>query len=505
MAFVGMVLAAWAPAGGAVKNVLFIAVDDLRPTLGCYGDEVAVTPHIDALAERGTTFLRAYCQQSVCNASRASILTGRRPDTTRVYDLETHFREALPGVKTLPQRFREAGWRSLAVGKIYHGVAGYALGNGLDDAPSWSEPGWFPQPNYYHTERGIKIAEAWFDQHRAQLAKTYPQLAAPGASWKDAIVRGLPWEVPEVGDDALADGQIAAKAIEHLRAAAREDSPFFLAVGFLKPHVPFVAPKRWFDLYPEGSIPPVPNPFYPKNSPAFAHLDSAEMRVYHGISRQRGQPVADEKLTAEMRRAYYACASYVDAQVGRLLAVLDELDLSESTAVCLWGDHGYHLGENNLWCKRNNYELACRVPLILRLPGQSHPGARTSSLVELVDVMPTLLEACGLPPDEGCEGNSLLPLMNDPERPWKKAAFSQYPRSLKEQGAVMGTSMRTDRWRFTEWRNRDGTFRQVELYDLQNDPQWNANIAGEAGYQDQIPNLTRQLRAGWEAARPSLP
>jgi len=322
-------------------NVLFIAVDDLRPTLGCYGDAVAVTPHLDALAKRGTTFLRAYCQQSVCNASRASIMTGRRPDTTGVYDLTTHFREALPDVRTLPQQFREAGYRSLAVGKIYHGAKGHAFGNGIDDELSWSQPGWFPQPNYYHTEAGIEIAEKWFADHRKRLAKNYPQLAEPDASWKDAIIRGLPWEAPDVDDEALADGQIASKGIEYMKDAAGSGSPFFLAIGFLKPHVPFVAPKRYFDLYPEGSIPPVTNAFYPSGSPEYAHYDSAEMRVYHGIPRTRGQQVADKKLSNEMRRAYYACSSFVDAQVGRLVASLEALGLRENTVICFWGDHGF--------------------------------------------------------------------------------------------------------------------------------------------------------------------
>lgn len=486
------------------KNVLFIAVDDLRPTIGCYGDEVAITPHLDALSEKGTTFLRAYCQQSVCNASRASIMTGRRPDTTKVYDLTTHFRTALPDVKSLPQQFREAGYRSLAVGKIYHGAKGHALGNGIDDDLSWSEPGWFPKPNYYHTREGIEIAEKWFASHRNSLARTYPKLGEPDATWRDAIIRGLPWESSDTPDAEYADGEIALKGIEHLGKLAKTGEPFFLAVGFLKPHVPFVAPKKYFDLYPEGTIPDVPNPFYPKDSPEYAHYDSAEMRVYHGIPRKRGQPIADENLTREMRRAYYACASFIDAQVGLLLDSLDELGLRENTVICFWGDHGYHIGENNLWCKRNNYELSCRVPLILQVPGQQNPGAQTDALVELVDVLPTLTEACGLPLDPGAEGDSLLPLMDNPDREWKSAAFSQYPRVLKEHGKIMGHSMRTDRWRFTEWLSENGNFRQVEIYDLENDPEGNVNLARHPDHRDRIPALTKQLRAGWEVARPTL-
>lgn len=483
-------------------NVLFVAVDDMRPALGCYGDPVAVTPHIDALAAGGTTFLRAYCQQSVCNASRASLMTGRRPDTTRVHDLTTHFRKALPDVVTLPQRFRQAGYRSLSVGKVYHGAKGHALGNGIDDDPSWSEDLWFPQLNFYHTDEGIRIAETWFEQHQSALTKAYPQLGTPEATWRDAVVRGLPWEAPDVADDALADGQIAAKAVAHLRECANRDEPFFLAVGFLKPHVPFVAPKRYFDLHPPKSIPPVPNPFIPQGAPGFSHLDSAEMRVYHGIPPRRGQPVADEELTQEMRRAYHSCVSFIDAQVGRLTAALTELGLEDDTIVCLWGDHGYHLGENGLWCKRNNFELACHSPLILRVPGQANPGKRTQALVEFVDVMPTLYEACDLSPDETAEGTSLLPLMKEPDRSWKKAAFSQYPRAVDKVGAVMGRSMRTDRWRFTEWRNEPGTFRMVELYDMQNDPMGNENVAKREEHAGLIKELTRQLRAGWKEARP---
>ncbi|MDF1823069.1 MAG: sulfatase [Verrucomicrobiales bacterium] len=484
------------------RNVLFIAVDDLRPTLGCYDDAVAVTPNLDALAAKGTTFLRAYCQQAVCNASRASIMTGRRPDTTKVFDLKSHFRDALPDVKTLPQQFREAGYRSLAVGKIYHGAKGHAFGNGIDDELSWSEDGWFPQPNFYHSAEGIEVAEEWFADHREALVQGYPELGEPGASWKDAIVRGLPWESSPTEDEEHADGQIASKGIDHLREHAESGEPFFLAVGFLKPHVPFVAPQRYFDLYPEGSIPDAPNLFYPEGSPEFAHYDSAEMRVYHGIPKERGKAIADEKLRLEMRRAYYACASFIDAQVGRLLASLDELGLRENTVICFWGDHGYHIGENNLWCKRNNYEISCRVPLIIQVPGQESPGARTDALVELVDVLPTLTEACGLPLDEGAEGESLLPLMNAPQREWKTAAFSQYPRFLKQYGKIMGTSMRTERWRFTEWLNEDRSFRQLELYDLENDPEGNKNLARVPEFQELIPVLTEQLRSGWRAARP---
>ncbi|MFV1996054.1 MAG: sulfatase, partial [Verrucomicrobiales bacterium] len=462
------------PAGAARQrpmNVLFIAVDDLRPSLGCYGDPVAITPNLDRLAERGLLFERAYCQQAVCNPSRTSLMTGRRPDTTRVSDLTTDFRDTIPDVLTLPQLFREHGYHAQAVGKIYHGVKSYAFGNGLDDERSWSVPGWVPQLHYYHTPEGMRIAQDWFDRNRDRLVKRYPELEAQ--TWKEAVIRGLPWEDPDVADDRVSDGRIAARAIEILRE--RKDEAFFLPVGFLKPHVPFVAPKRYFDLYPLEKIAPVSNGYFPVGAPKFAGLDSREMRAYHGIPK-RG-PVAEGRAARELYRAYYACVSFIDAQVGRLLDELERLELRDHTLVVLWGDHGYHLGENGFWCKQTNFELSARVPLIISVPGQENAGARTDALVELVDLYPSLAELCGLPLADGLEGLSFKPLLDEPGRSWKRAAFSQYPRNLSGRGVVMGRSMRTERYRFTQWTNERGDFRVVELYDHREDPEENENLA----------------------------
>ncbi len=225
-------------------NVLFIVADDLRPSLGCYGDPIAKSPQIDQLAAAGLVFNRAYCQQAVCSPSRTSLLTGRRPDTTRVFDLRTHFRKAIPEVVTLPQLFKQNGYHSQSVGKIYHSIAGYAFGGELDDPPSWSVPGWLPQLHFYHTPEGMQIAEKWFAPRSKGYKKRYPKVE----SWKDVVVRGIPWEAPDVADSEIVDGQIADRVIELLRE--HKDNSFFLAVGFLKPHVPFIAPKKYFDLYP---------------------------------------------------------------------------------------------------------------------------------------------------------------------------------------------------------------------------------------------------------------
>jgi len=488
----------WSSTAKAAKrlNVLFIAVDDLRPSLGCYGDPVAKSPHIDQLAKRGLVFRRAYCQQAVCSPSRTSLLTGLRPDTTRVYDLKTHFRKRVPNVVTLPQLFKNNGYHTQSIGKIYHGVATYPFGNRLDDPPSWSVPGRMPQLHFYHSPRGMRIAEKWFKQHRRGLIRRYPALKS--LTWKDAVIRGLPWEAPDVPDSEVIDGRIAEGAINILRE--RRDKPFFLAVGFLKPHVPFIAPKKYYDLYPLSSIRPVVNPFFPKGAPKFAGLNSQEMRVYYGIP-QRG-PVADEEEARKLYRAYYACVSFVDAQVGRLLAELDRLKLRDNTVVILWGDHGYHLGENGFWCKQTNFELSARAPLIISVPGQKNAGRKTDALVEFVDIYPSLAKICGLSLPADLEGTSFVPLLKNPQRPWKTAAFSQYPRRVKGVGHVMGRSIRTDRYRFTEWTVPKKQFRVIELYDHRTDPQENENVAERPQNTNLIEKLTKQLHAGWRAALP---
>jgi iduronate 2-sulfatase len=476
-------------------NVLFIAVDDLRPSLGCYGDPIARSPHIDRLAKSGLVFNRAYCQQAVCSPSRTSLMTGRRPDTTRVFDLKTHFRKAMPNVVTLPQLFKQQGYHAQSVGKIYHGVGSYAIGNQLGDPPSWSVPGYLPQLHFYHSPRGMQIAEEWFAPRRRGLQKRYPGVK----SWKDVVVRGLPWEAPDVPDEEVIDGRIATRAIEILNK--RKDEPFFLAVGFLKPHVPFIAPKKYFDLYPLETIKSVANPFFPKNAPKFAGLNSNEMRVYYGIPKG-SRPVADELESRKLYLAYYACVSYVDAQVGRLLAELDRLKLRDNTVVILWGDHGYHLGENGFWCKQTNFELSARAPLIISVPGQKNIGSRTDALVEFVDIYPSLAELCNLPQPDGLEGTSFTPLLENPQRPWKTAAFSQYPRKIGGVGQVMGRSMRIDRYRFTEWAQPAKNFRVTELYDHQRDPAENQNVAGRPENRELIERLTKKLHAGWQAALP---
>src|SRR5688572_31340024 len=458
-------------------NVLFIAIDDLRPQLGCYGNAQMKTPHMDALAESGLRFNNAYCQQAVCSPSRISLLTGRRPDTTKIYDLNTHNRKTMPDVVTLPQHFKNNGYHSQGFGKVYH--------RGLDDEASWSVP---------HTDnRAMQYCE---EQIIAKIKESGAQGWEQGGK-----VKGPAWEIAECEDNALPDGWITDRAIEAL-AKLGKDKPFFLAVGLEKPHLPFVAPKKYFDLYPPESITLPPDMKAPENVPPIALTNYAELRAYPGVP--KGREPFDEAFAKDLIRGYYAATSYADAQVGRLLAELDALKLRDSTIVVLWGDHGYQLGEQNLWCKHTNFENSTRSALMIAAPGAG-PKGKTDALVELVDVYLTLCALAKLSPPDGLEGTSFAPLMEDPKRPWKTAAFSQYPR---QGDKVMGYSIRTERYRYTEWqsdwRTPDGAKVVArELYDHHSDPRETCNIADRAEHKKLVDDLSEQLKAGWRAAAPT--
>ncbi len=440
-------------------NVLFIAVDDLKPVTRCYGNSLAATPNIDRLASEGLMFTRAYCQQAVCSPSRTSLLTGRRPDTTRVYDLQTHFRTNLPDVVTLPQHFRNHGYETSGFSKIYHG--------GLDDIHSWSIPSWLPGPglawNTPENARRAERAHATLERRGMRAEPTPPR------SEEDRARRGPSWESRDVADNELPDGKTADAVASALRAL--KDKPFFLAAGFLKPHLPFTAPKRYFDLYRNAEFHMPPNPLPPEGAPAMALHQSGELRSYLDIPPEG--PIPDGK-GLELIRAYHAAMSYTDAQVGRLLNTLDELDLRRKTVVILWGDHGWHLGDHGLWNKHTNFEQATRAPLIVSVPGQKTAGRSTASLTEFVDIYPSLAEICGLPSPQGVEGLSFAPLLRDPGRRIKRVAFSQYPR-----GGAMGYSVRNERYRYTEWVVRGEGVRGIELYDYETDPLERRSIAAK--------------------------
>lgn len=466
-------------------NVLFIAVDDLRPELACYGAEHIQSPNIDRLAASGLRFDRAYCQQAVCNPSRTSLMTGLRPDTIGVTGNHSHFRSKMPTVVTLPQHFKQHGYHAAAIGKLYHGVfpdgASNTKWDTMGDPQSWSVPAIRFGPRYYYTEEGIAAAKETF----AQVYK--PKNPGPHA-WAQKLVFGPATESPDVEDNVLYDGQVADSAVATLRDLHRKpDQPFFLAVGFIKPHSPYIAPKKYFDLYDDVDI--ASGQILPQGAPGLAGHGSGELRRYTDQPK-RGEISEDKQR--RVRHAYYACVSYIDAQIGRILDELDRLGLSDNTIVSLYGDHGYHLGEQGLWGKTTNFELDTRVPLIICAPGMKATGKTSYSLVELVDLYPTLADLAGLPIGDHLEGKSLARLLDDPMQSVKDAAFSQYPR-----GGLMGYSMRTATHRLTRWVDRQtGKVEETELYDYTDGLIEEKNVAEDAK------DLTRELAARFTAISP---
>ena len=449
-------------------NILFLAVDDLRPQLRCYDDTVAITPNIDKLAELGVVFNRAYCQQAVCAPSRASVLTGRRPDATRVWDLKTHFRKALPDVVTLPQLFKENGYDARNVGKIYHDP------KSAQDRISWSSP----EIMAVTDEAGPKYV--------------LPENLSKRGSWKAAAAESV-----DVPDSAYVDGKVANAAIRLIREL--KDTSFFLAVGFRRPHLPFTAPKRYWDLYNRNSIPMPPTQDAPANAPTVAMHSSAELRGYSDIP-DAGR-IPPEKVR-ELRHGYYASVSYIDHQIGRLLEELERQNLLTNTIIVLWSDHGFHLGELDLWAKTTNFELDTRVPLIIASPLFKSRNVHSDALVELVDIYPTLGELAGLPLPAGLEGNSMVPLITSPARPWKNAVFSQFPRPwmYKEKPDLMGYTVRTASYRYTEWKaTGDNSVKAAELYQYKGAFE-TENLIDQPAFKKQQKAMKRLLNKGWKSA-----
>lgn len=443
------------------SNILFIAIDDLRPEIGCYGNTVAKTPNIDRVGKSGMIFGRAYCQQAVCSPSRTSMLTGCRPDTTRVWDLSTHFRKAVPDIVTMPQHFKNNGYITQGLGKIYH--------SGLDDEPSWSIP------------------------------STNPKSPHGAEKTKDGS-RGQAVQIHEGPEDQMFDGELSGMAITALGKLKQQSQPFFLAVGFIKPHLPFIAPRKYWDLYDPAAIPLAPNPFPQKDAPSFAVAPGGELRGYGGVPKERILPEADAR---RIKHGYLAATSFVDAQVGKVLDELDRLELTDNTIIVIWGDHGWKLGEHASWAKHSNVENDTRAPLIISVPGMTKAGTTIPALVEFVDIYPSLAELAGLPAPPKHEGLSFKPLFDDPSRPWKTAAFSQYPRG-KGKAGLMGYTMRTDQYRFTQWVNQKdpSKVKAIELYDHRKDPLENINVANAPANQALVKKLTAECNAGWQAATP---
>ncbi len=441
-------------------NVLMICVDDLKPTLGCYGDSVAVTPNLDALAGRGVQFNAAYCNQAVCSPSRNALMTGLRPQTLGIYDLPTHFRKAAPDAVTLTQAFMAAGYRAEGMGKIYH------TGHGnINDAASWTLPWFKPKAPSYVVPANLDAI-------------------VPDGKGKK---RGPATEAADVPDDTYIDGKVATVAIKRLKFAARNpDEPLFLAVGFAKPHLPFVAPQKYWDLYDPSTLPMPQLHKLPKGAPGMAGHGSGELRNYSDMPRKG--PITDSQ-TQHLIHGYYAATSYVDAQIGRLLDGLQDSGLQDNTIVVLWGDHGWHLGDHGLWCKHTNYQQAARIPLIVAGPGVGQ--GESDALIETVDIYPTLTDLAGINDPPGIDGESFSAVAAQPGRSHRQYVNHVYPR-----GKVLGRAVRDDRYRLVQWVDfSGGKVQAVELYDYQNDPAETKNIA------DDEPEVVDRM-SSWLAEQP---
>jgi iduronate 2-sulfatase len=445
-------------------NILLICVDDLKPVAGCYGG-MAKTPHMDELAKCGVLFERAYCNQAVCAPSRNSLMTGHRPQSLGIYDLGTNFRKAAPDAVTLAQHFKASGWRTEAMGKIFH------VGHGnTEDPASWSVPHFQAKSIAYHlpqssAKEGLTREEALFANKSGQ-----------------GLPRGAAFESADVPDEAYPDGKIAQEAIARLKAAKeRPDTPFFIAVGFLKPHLPCCAPKKYWDLYDRAAFRLPERRTPPDGAPSYAPTGWGELRQYKDMP--DSGPLDDDKART-LVHSYHAAASYMDAQLGKVLAALAETGLAKNTIIVLWGDHGWHLGDHGMWCKHSNYEQAARIPFIISAAGIA--PAKSQALVETVDIYPTLCELAGLTPPARMDGRSFAAALRDVSKPHRDFIQHVYPR-----GERLGRAVRDTRFRLVEWKvpGAPGDTAELELYDYQSDPQETKNLAAAQ------PEVVARLRA----------
>lgn len=511
-------------------NVLFIAVDDLRPELACYGSPIAVTPNLDKLAGDGLLFNRAYCQQAICRPSRASLMTGARPSTTGLYHNYVSLRELQPDILTLPEHFIANGYEAAYCGKIFHK-------GDTDEGRSWSREPVRKIPNLkkpvggYVLEENLKLR----NQNMQRMLAKYGEAARRG------LGSGPAYEKADVPDAAYMDGyntQLAIATMKEMVSADGPGKPFFLGLGFKLPHLNWCAPSKYWDMYDPQKIPMANETESPENGAAMGLHASFELRTRAGIP--KSGPLGEE-LSRTLKHAYLASVSYVDAQIGLIVEALEDAGVRDNTIIIVWGDHGWHLGDLGVWGKATNYEIATRVPLMIWTPNMKSRGETSDALVELVDMFPTLCDLAGLPKPTHLEGHSFVPLLDDPDLTWKKAAFSQYPnpalrewaanplsqgmretwfgpliqevesRIIEQQGKkwdrelfeqhLMGYTMRTSRYRIVLWRDhRDSKAAPVfvELFDHEQDPGETKNVADS--HPDLVRQLTKQLNAGWEAA-----
>lgn len=439
------------------QNVLFIIVDDLNILLGSYGAEGVVTPNIDKLASEGRTFTRAFVQNPLCNPSRASLMTGKRPNELNIQRLHKNFRDLYPQIETIPQYFKQNGYHSVGIGKIYHNW-GEQFKDG--DPSSWSETPFYHWAPHY---------QDWY-------------VAGRPYQWHSDLDKGPAVQREDVPDEAYIDGRIANAAVNKLREL--QETPFFLAVGFWKPHLPYNAPKKYWDLYERDKLPSSPKYEFPvEGVPEIAYVNSNEARSYTDVADDGEIP---EWKKNELRHGYLAAISYLDTQVGKVLDELKRLNLEKETTVIFVSDHGYHAGEHGQFGKWTTFEIGTRVPLIIKTPGMNAPGENSDSIVELIDLYPTLVELGKLPEKDGLSGVSLVPLLINPEADVKSVAISQTTRPL-HGGAnyeILGSSIRNEKYRYNIWvRQKDKKIIAEELYNLSGDPFKVKNVAGDEKFE----------------------
>jgi iduronate 2-sulfatase len=457
-------------------NVLLFCVDDLKPTLGCYGDKLAKTPHLDRLAARGVRFDLAYCNQAVCAPSRNNLMLGTRSTTLGIYNLGTNFRQAVPDGVTLTQYFMRHGWRVEGIGKILH------TGHGNhDDAESWSVP--------FQADKVVEYVRPE-NSANGQLTREEAFFTNQRLGENRSLPRGAAWEIADVPDNAYADGRIADEGIRRLRAASeRPNQPLFLALGFVKPHLPFTAPKKYWDLYDRQSFKLATRHTPPDGAPPYAGKTLLELNQYEPIPER---PPLSEEVQRTLIHGYYACVSFVDAQIGRVLDELDRLNHATNTIIVLWGDHGWHLGDHGMWTKHTNYEQANRIPLMIVAPGVAKPATSTTQLAETVDIFPTLVELADLPKanvPQPLDGISLAPVLRNPAVRVRDHAYHTFPRQRAGQ-QVIGRAIRTERYRLVEWKQpgQPADTADLELYDYQTDPEETKNLAADR------PKIVAQMR-----------
>jgi iduronate 2-sulfatase len=447
-------------------NVLLLMVDDLKPALGCYGDTIAQTPNMDRLAARGIRFDLAYCNQAVCAPSRFSLLLGSHPTSTGLYGLGSELRQIVPDAVTMPQYFARHGYRTESLGKVFH------IGHG-----NHGDPESFSVPHF--KEKVIEYADpaSTPDGKLTREEAMFQNVKEPPGGM-NSLPRGAAFENPDVPDDAYADGRVAAETVRRLQAAKDREVPFFIVAGFARPHLPFSAPKKYWDLFDADQFQLARNSELPFNSPRVAHKRGGEIRNYFPVPDKQDPAEISVPLARQLIHGYYASTSYVDAQIGKVIDELDRLELADNTIIVLWGDHGFHLGDLGIWTKHTNYEQANRIPLLISAPGITQPNMSTKQLAESVDIFPTIVELARLPllkVPQRIDGVSLVPVLKSPQSRVRNHAYHAYP------NAKLGRAIRTERYRLVEWRAFDDPTKPVdyELYDYETDPLETRSLAAE--------------------------